>query len=227
MINFVIRKDIYDSLCDKFGIEKSHKYIRRYKKAGKNNWFYVYPNNKNDNTGKPRIQEKLQLALKSPVINNIKPLSNPTINDINNEITKLRKLSKIGKLKVKAYGNFPILINKKSYNHFFYSKGKPRLPNVIQERAELLPFVAEILNNSGILGEKSVRRTETAYGILCRCNVNGVVKTVEISLAFDEKSRLFFLSNYEIKKALSLTTITENESLSQLDNALSFIRILN
>ena len=40
------------------------------------------------------------------------------------------------------------------------------------------------------------------------------------TLAYDKSSRLFFLSDYEIKKALSLTTIMENESLGQLDNAL-------
>lgn len=225
-MKLIVRKDIFDNVYDTLGIEKAHKYIRRYKKAGKDNWFYVYPGNKNDNTGKPRIQEKLQIALKSPVITNIKPLLNPTLNDINNEFNKLTKLSKSGNLKVKAYGNFPVIINKKSYKHLFEARGKPRDPSVIQERAELLPFVAEILNNTGVLGEKSARRNSTAYGIFGRCNVNGVIKTVELSLAFDEQSRLFFLSDYEIKKALSLTTIMENESLGQLDNALSFIRIL-
>lgn len=213
-------------MCDTLGIEKAHKYIRRYKKAGKDNWFYVYPGNKNDNTGKSRIQEKLQIALKSPVITNIKPLKNATIGDIDKEFKNLTNLSKKGNLRVKAYGNFPVIINKKSYKHLFEARGKPRLPNVVQERAELLPFVAEILNNTGVLGEKSARRKSSAYGILGRCNVNGVVKTVELSLAFDKQSRLFFLSDYEIKKALSLTTITEKESLGQLDNALSFIRIL-
>jgi len=225
-MKLLVRKDIFDSICDTFGIEKSHKYIRRYKKAGKNNWFYVYPGNKVDNSGKPRTQEKLQIALKSPVIKNIKPLSNPTLSDIKKEFSKLTQLSKNGNLKVKAYGNFPIIINKKSYDHLLKAKGKPRLPNVIRDRAELLPFVPEILNNTGVLGEKSARRTSTAYGILGRCDVNGVIKTVEISLAYDKSSRLFFLSDYEIKKALSLTTIMENGSLGQLDNALSFIRIL-
>lgn len=225
-MKLLVRKDVLDDLLDILEIEKAHKYIRRYKKAGKDNWFYVYPENKNDNTGKPRIQEKLKIALKSPVITNVKPLSSPTIDDINNEFIKLTKLSKKGNLKVKAYGNFPIIINKKSYKHLFFTKGKPRPPDAIKDRAELLPFVPEILNNTGVLGEKSARKDGTAYGILGRCNVNGVVKTVEISLAYDKQSRLFFLSDYEIKKALSLTAITENDSLSQLDNALSFINIL-
>lgn len=226
MVKFVIREDVYDQLCDSLGIQKAYKYIRRYKKAGKNNWFYVYPDNKNDNTGKSRIQEKLQIALKSPVITNIKPLKNATINDINREFVNLTNLSKNGNLKVKAYGNFPVIINKKSYDHFFNAKRKARLFNVVQDRAEFLPFVAEILNNTGVIGEKSARRNGTAFGVLGRCNINGVVKTVEISLAFDKKLRIFFLSDYEIKKALSLWTIMENESLGQLDNALSFIKIL-
>lgn len=226
MITFVVREDVYEGLCKSLEIEKAHKYIRRYKKAGKNNWLYVYHGNKTNNSSKQRKQEKIKAALKSAIITNIKPLSNPTTQEINNEFSNLRNLSKTGKLKVKAYGNFPIIINKKSYNHLFSTKGQARLPKTIQERAELLPFVADILNNTGVLGEKSVRRSGTTYGILGRCNVNGVIKTVEISLAFDEKSRLFFLSNYEIKKALPLTTIMENESLSQLDNALSFIRVL-
>ena len=47
-MKLIVRKDIFDSICDTFGIEKAYKYIRRYKKG--NDYVYVYPKNvKNKN----------------------------------------------------------------------------------------------------------------------------------------------------------------------------------
>ncbi|MGF7108236.1 hypothetical protein [Treponema pedis] len=193
-------------------LEKAYKYIRRWKKGEK--WYYAYPHIDTDTSGKQRVDKKYEIAASAELIDYIKPIE-PTEDNIKKEFTKLRQLSKEGKLRVKAYGNFPVIINKMSEDHLKMTKRHNRQKNAIDERASLLPFVSEILNNTGKLGEISRRKGAVTYGVVGRVKIGNEIKVIEISLAYNKQAKLFFLSGYEIKKVGSLRAIMGKKSLGQ------------
>ena len=82
------------SFIGKNRIEKSHKYISRWQKNGK--WGYRYPSEQNK--GNSIRDAKSRIALKTTPIKGIQPLSFPAESVIRDEIEKLKRLSRKGKL---------------------------------------------------------------------------------------------------------------------------------
>lgn len=203
-----VRKDIFDSVCDSLGIEKAYKYIRKYKDAN-GEWRYVYPSNQPGISSNRKAIKNI--ALETPIISG-QILDEVTEENVDAEIARLQEQ----KLICPALGNREILVNEKTKEHGYETKGEDRSVEATRHKLRYLPFVPEILKNGKLL-YKSYRREyeydketgvkgkylphkNVTYGILCRIKYfdkdknKNVIEPVELVIAYDEEKKNYVLS---------------------------------
>lgn len=187
-------------------IEKAYKYIRRWYSNGE--WHYIYP--PKYRAKKNRTKTKIEIAKKTKVITNIKPMFDATEEQIDNAILQMSLFAMDGKLKCKALGNNSIYVETKTQDHIKETKGKRRPFPEIQHKAQYIPFIPEIIKN-GVLCEKSKTSSGVIYGVIGQVeytNKSGKVvkEAIELAINYDESTDkfVFSFSNYEIKKSLLL-----------------------
>ena len=204
-MKLIVRKDIFDSVCDTLGIEKAYKYIRRWEKPG-GGWNYEYPSDMPRNTKEnPKIttrrKARFHNADKTKVITGVKIIQNDA--DYDREVNRLKQLSRKGQLKCKALGNENIIINKITVEHTKTTKGDVRPEKEKYHKRLLFSFAEQVLKN-GVLNEVTRRnvkgRERVTYGIVNKCRyydkyLDKVVDVpVEIAIGYDEDSKKFVLS---------------------------------
>ena len=220
-MRIMLRKSVADEICRVWGlpllVSKAHKYISRWLKDG--HWSYRYPSDQQRKTS--RRGAKLEVALKTTPITGIQPLLNPTQQDVEREIEKLKRLSREGKLVCPALGGRNVCIEKMTATHLKRTRGKKRLPSEYAAKVKYLPFVQEILKH-GKIAEKSYRgkgvpeQKRLTYGVICLVKYsdmeNGEIvkktEAAEVAVAYDKHKDLFVLSfaSYDMKKALPFKT---------------------
>ena len=200
-------------MCDTLGIEKAHKYIRKYKVDDK--WKYVYPSNLPHNISTRKAIKTV--AMKTPVISGkiLEDLSNKTVDE---EIDRLNEM----KLECPALGGKKIKVNEKTKEHALNTKGKDRDAKETVHKLRYLPFVPEILKYGKLLyksyrreyeydketGEKGrhLPNKNVTYGVVCRIKYfdkeknKNVVEPLELVIAYDEEKENYVLSftDYDI-----------------------------
>ena len=219
-MRLLVRKDVLDDLKEYFlkrrldeteTIEKSHKYIYRYKKG--DSYVYIYPKNVQNKT---RTGAKKELTQHSPIIQGLEPLYNINEGTVNYWFNELKRLSTHGELVCPALGNDNIFINEISKKHTEETCGALRIPEAKNHKQRYLPFIADILKH-GKLIEKSKNGRQTIYGIGGKVRYfdkelnKERTELVEVAVGYDSNSKKYYLSvgNYEIKK--SLTTKVERD----------------
>ncbi len=202
-MKFVVRKDIFEKTCNFHFIEKA-RYIRRWYKNGK--WFYKYPAKYKANSN--RTETKKDIAKTSKLITGIKPLLNPTEQQIDEALVQLNLFAMNGNMKCTALGNHSIYVADKTQEHIKETHGKRRTVAEMNHKAKYIPFVPEILKH-GKLVERSSSSKGVIYGIIGQIEYtndkNKVVKeAVELAINYDKDTRkfVFSFSDWEIKKSL-------------------------
>lgn len=208
-----VRKDIFDNVCNSLGIEKAYKYIRKFKVNNK--WKYIYPSNL------PRKISTRQavkaIAMNTPIMSG-KILEDLSEESIDEEIARLQTLD----LECPALKNMNIVVNEKTKEHAFETKGKERDSKETIHKLRYLPFVPDILKNGKLLfksyrreyeyneetGEKGkhLPNKHMTYGVVCRIKYfdkkknKNVIEPVELVIAYDEEQQNYVLSftDYEI-----------------------------
>ena len=186
-------------------IEKSHKYIRRWRVC--NDWRYEMPKDQKKNV--KHSEAKLKIAKRTKLITGIKPLLNASKSEIDNALVNLSLYAMDGRLKCPALGNNSIYITGRTQEHIKETHGEQRSPKEIQHKAKYIPFVSEILRN-GKISEKSMSKEGVIYGIIGQVEYyddeknKTVRETVEIAINFDASKRkyVFSFSDKSIKKSL-------------------------
>lgn len=173
-------------------MRKSHKYIRREWKNGQ--WAYEYPQ---ENTNRRRSLS--DIAGKTKLIDYISPLI-PTRENIDKEFEKLSNLSRTGKLRCKTLGNQPVVLTSFSKKHLYETKGRKRNLEDVLRRARLLPFVSELICNTGVLAERSVdRKGIVSFGIAGRARIDGKESGIKVVLDKKPNQRILYLSIFELE----------------------------
>lgn len=199
-------------------IEKSHKYIRRWK-MNNGEWRYEYPKGFDKKIHSFR-DVTTALTNKTTEIKGIQPLT--TEKQIDAELERLTKLSEEGKLTCPALGNANIYIEDMTTEHAEKTNNVFRTADAKIHKLQYLSFVEPILKN-GILYMKSRKynhtwtldkvpeRERTTYGIInkvtytdTRHNNKQVTCGLEIVVAWDNERKRFVFSfiDRQIKKSL-------------------------
>lgn len=199
-------------------IEKSHKYIRRWK-MNNGEWRYEYPKGFDKKIHSFR-DVTTALTNKTTEIKGVQPLT--TEKQIDAELERLTKLSEEGKLTCPALGNANIYIEDMTTEHAEKTNNVFRTADAKIHKLQYLSFVEPILKN-GILYMKSRKynhtwtldkvpeRERTTYGILnkvtytdTRHNNKQVTCGLEIVVAWDAERKRFVFSfiDRQIKKSL-------------------------
>ena len=199
-------------------IEKSHKYIRRWK-MNNGEWRYEYPKGFDKKIHSFR-DVTTALTNKTTEIKGIQPLT--TEKEIDAELERLTKLSEEGKLTCPALGNANIYIEDMTTGHAEKTNNVFRTADAKIHKLQYLSFVEPILKN-GILYMKSRKynhtwtldkvpeRERTTYGIInkvtytdTRHNNKQVTCGLEIVVAWDAERKRFVFSfiDRDIKKSL-------------------------
>lgn len=199
-------------------IEKSHKYIRRWK-MNNGEWRYEYPKGFDKKIHSFR-DVTTALTNKTTEIKGIQPLT--TEKQIDAELERLKKLSEEGKLTCPALGNANIYIEDMTAGHAEKTNNVFRTADAKIHKLQYLSFVEPILKN-GILFMKSRKynhawtldkvpeRERTTYGIInkvtytdTRHNNKQVTCGLEIVVAWDDEKKRFVFSfiDRQIKKSL-------------------------
>ena len=201
-----IKRSVAKAICKRWGLplmlRKAHKYISRWQKNGK--WDYRYPSDQNK--GNSIHDAKSRIALKTTPIKDIQPLSFPAESVIKDEIEKLKRLSRMGKLICPALGGRNVYIDSKFENHAKRTKGSARTMAAYFQKVRFLPFVQEVLKRGKVLTVSYRRKgvsenKRTTYSIVCRIKAT---QAVEVTVAYDKQKNLYLLSlaDFNIKKAL-------------------------
>lgn len=205
-MRIVVRKDVYDSVCTMLGIEKAHKYIRRWEKKNGSGWEYEYPSDMPKNSTRKKARN--HIAKKTKVITGVRIIKNDY--DYEREVNRLKQLSRKGQLKCKALGGENIEINNITIEHTKTTKGNVRPQKEVYHKRMLFSFTEQILKN-GVLNEVTRRnskgRDHITYGIVNMCRyydeyLDKVVDVpIEIAVAYDDEKKKFVLSaaDFEIK----------------------------
>lgn len=198
-----------------FPLEKSHRYIRRWR-LNDGNWKYEYPK---EYKGMAKKDVVTSIANKTKEIAGISPITDKS--QVYVEYERLRKLSSEGKLRCKALGNKNILVEEGTLDHAKKTKGTVRSEEEMMHKLQYLPYVEEVLKN-GVLFMKSRRyshswkldkvpeRERTTYSILSKVSYfdkkkgNTVTVGLEVVVAWDSDRKLFVFSfiDQKIKKSL-------------------------
>ena len=199
-------------------IEKSHKYIRRWK-MNNGEWRYEYPKGFDKKIHSFR-DVTTALTNKTTEIKAIQPLT--TEKEIDAELERLTKLSEEGKLTCPVLGNANIYIEDMTTGHAEKTNNVFRTADAKIHKLQYLSFVEPILKN-GILYMKSRKynhtwtldkvpeRERTTYGIInkvtytdTRHNNKQVTCGLEIVVAWDAERKRFVFSfiDRDIKKSL-------------------------
>ncbi len=208
----MIKKELYDELCEVFGIEnkakaieKSAKYIKRWFSNGE--WHYIYP--PKYRAGRNRTKAKIAIANETKMITGIKPLTNVSESEIDEALLKLSLYANEGKLKCSALGNSSVYITHRTQEHIKNTKGNDRPIEAVKHKAKYIPFIQELLRN-GKICEKSSSKKGVIYGIVGRVEYfdekkqKKITEVVELAINYDEQKRKFVFSfcDYGIKKSL-------------------------
>lgn len=208
-MRLLVRKDVFKSMCDTIGIEKSSKYIKRWFSNGA--WHYKYPTEfrKEHNLS----DTKREIAKRTKLITGIEPLRNPTEQEIDEALVQLSLYAMDGKMKCSALGDHSIFVSDRTQEHIKETHGKQRTISEMKHKAKYIPFVPELLKN-GKIAEKSSSSKGVIYGIIGQIEyVNDknkkVKEAVELAINFDKDTRkfVFSFSDWEIKKSLLETGI--------------------
>lgn len=215
-----VRRDVYDEFIARRAvdeIEKSHKYIRRWK-MNNGEWGYEYPSGYDK-----RIHSLKDVATgiagKTKTITDVKPLR--TEAEINTELKRLKDLADSGNLKCPALGNSNIYIEDMTAGHAEKTRGRLRTVEERIHKLQYLSFVEPVLKN-GVLFMKSRKynhswtldkvpeRERTTYGIINKVSFHDDRKGkdvecgLEIVVAWDSERKRFVFSfiDRQIKKSL-------------------------
>ena len=198
-------------------IEKSHKYIRRWK-MNNGEWRYEYPKGVDKKIHSFR-DVTTALTNKTTEIKDIQPLT--TEKQIDAELERLTKLSEEGKLTCPALGNANIYIEDMTTEHAEKTNGVFRTKEAKIHKLQYLSFVEDVLKN-GILFMKSRKynhawsldkiseRERTTYGIINKVTYfdkkknKNITCGMEIVVAWDNERKRFVFSfiDRQIKKSL-------------------------
>ena len=194
-MKLIVRKDIFDSLCDSFGIEKSSKYIKRW--YSNNKWHYKYPPEfrKNQNVS----EAKREIAKRTKLITGIQPLEATDEKDIDEALVQMALYANENDLKCSALGNHRIYITDRTQEHIKETHHEPRTNPEMKHKAKYIPFIPEILKH-GRISEKSSSKEGVIYGIIGQVEYfdkkknKNVVESVELAINFDKDKRKFVFS---------------------------------
>ena len=190
-----VRKDIFDSICDSLGIEKSSKYIKRWYSNGK--WHYKYPPEfrKNQNVS----DTKREIAKRTKLITGIQPLEVNSEKDIDDAVLQMALYANENELSCSALGNHRIYITDRTQEHIKETHHEPRTVKEMNHKAKYIPFIPEILKN-GRISEKSSSKEGVIYGIIGQVEYfdkkknKNVTESVELAINFDKDKRKFVFS---------------------------------
>lgn len=159
--------------------------------------------------GETRTARLKSIARQTELITDIKPLI-PTRENARRELARLRDLSKSGGLRCHCLNDKKVIVNEISAHHQKYEAGNiRRIQKDIQERARLLPFIEPILNKTGLVAEKSIKRNGS-YGIVGRTIVDNKETAIKIILQESRDGLLYLsvLNMGNIKKSVTTTSVT-------------------
>ena len=208
----MIKKELYDELCEVFGIEnkakaieKSAKYIKRW--FSNREWHYIYP--PKYRAGRNRTKAKIAIANETKMITGIKPLTNVSESEIDEALLKLSIFAMDGKMKCPALGNQSVYITERTQEHIKETHNVPRTFSEMSHKSKYIPFVPAILKN-GKICEKSSSKKGVIYGIIGRVEYFDekqkkiIRESVELAINFDNSTRKFVFSFADklIKKSL-------------------------